>query len=91
MKKIYAKYKDKGFEIYGVSLDKYKNSWVNYINKDSLNWLQVSDLKYWQSEGAALYDVKAIPYTVLIDKEGKIIAKGLRGDALETKLEEIFK
>lgn len=91
VKKIYSKYKSKGFEIYGVSLDKYENSWIGYIKKDSLNWVQVSDLKYWKSEAAALYEVKGIPYTVLIDKEGKIIAKGLRGDALEAKLDEIFK
>ncbi len=91
MKKIYNKYKNKGFEIYGVSLDKYKNSWVECIKKDSLNWIHVSDLKYWQSEAAVLYDVKGIPFTVLIDKEGKIIAKGLRGDDLDAKLSEILK
>jgi thiol-disulfide isomerase/thioredoxin len=91
MKKIYKKYKNNGFEIYGVSLDKIESSWINSIVKDSLNWIHVSDLKYWQSEGAALYDVTSIPFTVLIDKEGKIIAKGLRGNDLEAKLEEIFK
>jgi peroxiredoxin len=88
--KIYNKYKDKGFEIFGVSLDRDKNSWINAISTDHLDWIHVSDLKYWQSEVVGLYGFSGIPYTVLVDKEGKIIAKGLRGEQLETKLSEIF-
>ncbi|MFB6307576.1 MAG: TlpA family protein disulfide reductase, partial [Flavobacteriales bacterium] len=88
--KLYNKYKDKGFEIFGVSLDKNKRKWVQAIKQDGLKWKHVSDLKGWQSKAAAKYGVSSIPYTVLIDKEGKIIAKKLRGKDLEKKLEEIF-
>jgi len=88
--KLYKKYHDKGFEIYGVSLDRNKTSWIKAIKDDGLNWTQVSDLKFWQSEGARIYNVRAIPHTVLLDKEGKILANGLRGSNLEKKLEEIF-
>ncbi len=87
---MYNRFKDKGFEIFGVSLDRSKDSWLKAIEKDQLSWVHVSDLKFWNSAGAKLYGVNSIPYTVLIDKDMKIIAKGLRGDALEKKLEEIF-
>ncbi len=87
---VYNKYNDQGFEIYGVSLDKSHDAWKGAIEKYDMNWVHVSDLKYWQSKAAQLYNVEGIPYTVLIDKEGKIIAKGLRGNALEEKLKEIF-
>lgn len=86
----YEKYKDKGFEIFGVSLDAEKESWVNAIEKFKLDWIHVSDLKYWQSMSVDLYGFSGIPHTVLIDKEGVVIAKNLRGDALEQKLSEIF-
>jgi len=88
--KLYEKYHKKGFEIYGVSLDRDKNSWLKAIKDDQLTWIQVSDLKFWQSEGAKIYNVKAIPHTVLLDKDGKIIANGLRGDSLAKKLKELF-
>jgi len=88
---LYKKYKDKGFEIYGVSLDKNKEAWINAIKEDSLSWVHVSDLKFYDSEAAQLYNVEAIPFTVLIDKEGKIIAKNLRGEELKSKLEELLK
>lgn len=88
--KLYKKYHDKGFEIYGVSLDKSKDAWLKAIKDDNLTWIHVSDLKFWQSEGAKTYNVRGIPHTVLLDKEGKIIATGLRGKALEDKLEELF-
>jgi peroxiredoxin len=89
---MYKKYNEKGFEIYSVSLDKKKNDWVNAIKKDGLGaWSHVSDLKFWNSIAAKDYGVESIPFTVLLDKEGKIIAKGLRGDKLEDKLAEIFK
>ncbi len=88
--KLYEKYHEKGFEIYGVSLDKSKDSWLQAIEVDQLLWVHVSDLLFWQSEGAKTYNVQGIPHTVLLDKEGKIIANGLRGDSLKKKLEEIF-
>ncbi|MGZ4098494.1 MAG: redoxin family protein [Bacteroidia bacterium] len=85
--KAYSKYKDKGFEIYGVSLDQDKDRWIEAIKKDGITWPQVSDLKYWECEAAKIYGVQGIPFTVLLDKEGKIIAKGLRGAELETAIE----
>ncbi len=90
MVKLYNKYKDEGFDIFGVSLDKSRESWLAAIEKDSLSWHHVSDLKQWKSAAAKTYGVSAIPYTVLIDKNGKIIAKGLREEKLASKLEEIF-
>lgn len=88
--RIYNRFRDKGFEVFGVSLDRDRDAWLNAIAKDGLVWTQVSDLKYWQSQAALLYGVKSIPHTVLIDQEGKIIMRRLRGKALERKLEEIF-
>ena len=88
--RLYDEYKDKGFEIYGVSLDRTKDAWVDAIAQDNLTWKHVSDLQYFNSEAASLYNINAIPATVLLDKEGKIIAKNLRGQALEEKLAEIF-
>lgn len=87
---LYNKYHDKGFEIYGVSLDKNRDSWLKAINDDKLTWVNVSDLKYWHSEGAKIYNVSGIPHTVLLDEEGKIIATGLRGNSLKIMLEKIF-
>jgi peroxiredoxin len=86
----YKKYKSKGFEIYGVSLDKDMQSWVEAIKKDGITWIQVSDLQYWNCAAAKDYNVQGIPFTVLLDKEGKVIAKDLRGDALDAKLKEIL-
>lgn len=91
VKLVYQKYKDKGFEIYGVSLDKDRNAWLEAIEKDGLKWPQVSDLKFWQSEAAQTYAVQSIPHTVLIGKDGKILASGLRGAELESKLAEVLK
>ncbi len=88
--KSHKKYHDKGFEIYQVSLDKKKESWIDAIENDQLNWIHVSDLKYWNSSAAQLYKVQAIPANFLIDKNGRIIAKNLRGDALDAKLSELF-
>lgn len=89
--RMYNKFKDKGFAIYSVSLDQTKANWVKAIRNDNLTWTHVSDLKFWQSAAAQQYGVQAIPQTFLIDKEGKIIAKNLRGDALEQKLDEVLK
>lgn len=89
--KLYDTYKNKGFEIFSVSLDNNKNAWENAIKADNLTWKNhVSDLKGWSSEGGQLYGVSSIPYTVLIDRDGKIIAFNLRGEALKQKLAEIF-
>lgn len=88
---LYKKYKSKGFEIVGVSLDNDKAAWEKGIKDLNITWPQLSDLKGWQSESAALYGVNSIPHVLLIDKEGTIIAKQLRGEELEKKLEELLK
>jgi peroxiredoxin len=88
--RMYEKFKDKGFEIYGVSLDREKDDWLKAIEKDGLTWTQVSDLQYFNSVAAKTYSINAIPATVLLDREGRIIARNLRGEALEKKLEEVF-
>jgi len=88
--KVYQKYHSKGFEILGVSLDQRKEDWLKAIKDDNLSWIHVSDLQYWQNAAARLYGVNAIPQSFLLDKDGKIIAKGLRGEQLEKKLAELF-
>lgn len=88
--RLYNMYNNKGFEVFGVSLDRTKEAWVKAISDDKLEWTQVSDLKYFNSEAAATYQINAIPATYLIDPEGKIIAKDLRGPSLENKLKELF-
>lgn len=87
----YAKYKNKNFEIVGVSLDQSGDAWKEAIKKLNITWPQMSDLKYWGSEGAQLYAVSSIPHTVLIDGEGTIIARGLHGEGLQDKLAEVIK
>jgi len=90
--RVYNRFKDKGFEIFSVSLDRDKAAWLKAIEKDGLIWpSHVSDLKYWQSIAAQTYGVNAIPATFLLDKDGKVIDKNLRGAALEKKLEELLK
>ncbi|WP_297334920.1 TlpA disulfide reductase family protein [Algoriphagus sp.] len=88
--RLYNQYKDKGFEVFGVSLDRKKEDWVKAIEEDGLTWTQVSDLQYFNSEAAETYQIQAIPATYMIDPEGKIIAKDLRGPSLENKLAELF-
>ncbi|TJZ63034.1 AhpC/TSA family protein [Sphingobacterium olei] len=90
--KSYAKYQKNGFEILGVSMDKAadKAKWLKAIQDDGLTWKQVGDLKGWDNEAGVLYEIKAIPMNFLIDPEGKIIAKYLRGEELDEKLREIF-
>jgi thiol-disulfide isomerase/thioredoxin len=88
--KLYQKYNSKGFEIIGVSLDKTKEDWIKAIKDDQLSWLHVSDLQFWQNSAARLYSVNQIPTSFLLDKEGKIIAKSLRGEQLAAKLNELF-
>jgi peroxiredoxin len=88
--KAFNKYKDKGFTVFGVSLDRTKQDWIKAINEDRLTWTHVSDLKFWQSEAAKTYNVTGIPFSLLLDPNGVIIAKNLRGKALDNKLAEIF-
>jgi thiol-disulfide isomerase/thioredoxin len=88
--KIYAKYKSKGFEIFGVSLDQSGDKWVEAIAQDGLTWKHGSELKFWESSFVPAYNLDGIPMTYLLDENGVIIAKGLRGEQLEQKLKEIF-
>jgi peroxiredoxin len=90
VKKVYEKYHAKGFEILGVSLDRDMNAWTGAIKQDGLPWLHVSDLQFWNNAAAQQYGITSIPFTVLVDKEGKVIDKNLRGPALEAKLTELF-
>ena len=87
----YNKYNTKKFTVFGVSLDQAKPAWLNAIQMDGLTWTHVSDLKGWGNEVAALFHVTSIPQNLLIDPQGKIIAKNLRGEALNKKLEELLK
>ena len=88
--RAYQKYKDKGFTVFGVSLDRNRADWLQAIKEDNLTWTHVSDLKYWQSEAAKTYNITGIPFSLLLDPNGVIIAKNLRGPALDRKLAEIF-
>ncbi|HNS18158.1 MAG TPA: TlpA disulfide reductase family protein [Bacteroidales bacterium] len=87
---MYRKYHESGFEVFGVSLDEKRDAWLKAIQDDSLTWTQVSDLKKWESKLAMSYAVRSIPFSVLVDREGRIIARELRGSALRSKLQEIF-
>lgn len=87
----YQKYKNKGFTVLGVSLDRDKNAWLTAIQQDNLTWTHISDLQFWQSAAARTYNVSSIPKSFLLDKEGRIIAMDLRGPALDAKLSEILK
>jgi len=88
--RIYNAYKDYGFDVLGVSLDQNRDAWLKAIEADKLTWHHVSDLKYWQSAAAQLYGVGSIPFTVLLDRDGKIVAKNLRGEELERKVKELL-
>ena len=92
LREVYKNYKDKGFEIFAVSLDQAgkKKAWLNAIEKDQITWPQVSDLQFYNNKAAILYGIKAIPQNFLLDKEGNIIAKNLRGQALENFLKTIL-
>jgi thiol-disulfide isomerase/thioredoxin len=88
--KAYHRFHDKGFDIFGVSLDTDKAKWITAIKKDGLDWTQVSDLKGWKADVVALYGIQGIPMNYLLDKNGIIVAKGLRGEDLAKKLEELL-
>jgi peroxiredoxin len=89
----FNKFRDKDFTVLGVSLDRpgQKEKWLKAIHDDQLRWTHVSDLKFWDNEVARLYDIKSIPQNLLIDKEGKIVAKNIRGEELQTALQELIK
>jgi peroxiredoxin len=89
---LHRKYKqaaftnEKGFEIYGVSLDSKKSNWENFITANKINWIQVSDLKYWRSPVAKTYNIQGLPFNILIDGKGIILAKNLHGIDLENAI-----
>ncbi len=91
--KAFDAYNSKGFTVLGVSLDQptAKDKWMKAIHDDKLTWTQVSDLKYWKNDVAVQYGIQAIPQNFLIDPQGKIVGKNLRGEALNKKLEALFK
>lgn len=84
----YHAYKDQGFTVLGVSLDRDRQAWLDAIENDQLEWTQVSDLKMWESDAAGLYNISAIPASFMLNPQGKIIGKNLRGPALQRFLEE---
>ncbi len=88
--RAYNQFKDKNFTILGVSLDRTKDAWLKAIDDDKLAWTHVSDLKFWNNEVARLYKVESIPQNFLLDPQGKIIAKNLRGEELMAKLKELI-
>ena len=89
--KAYKQFKEKNFTILGVSLDQDKNAWLKAIKEDGLVWTHISDLKYWNSEVVPLYKIQGIPFNVLVDPSGKVIAENLRGNDLENKLVKVLK
>ena len=88
---VYKDYHEKGFDVLGVSLDMKKENWIRAIEADGLIWHNISDLKYWNNEAAKTYAISSIPSNVLLDENGIIIAKNLRGEDLRKKVEEILK
>jgi len=87
----YQQFKNKNFTILGVSLDKEKAPWLKAINDDKLNWTHLSDLKFWDSQVVPMYGIQGIPYNVLLDPNGVVVAENLRGEELERKLREVLK
>ena len=88
--KLYKEMNPKGLEIVGVSLDRDMNSWRKAIEDDGLMWSQISNLQFWQDPIAKLYNISAIPAAFLIDSEGRILAKNLRGERLKEKVKELL-
>lgn len=86
----YQEFKDRGFTVLGVSLDQDRNAWLKAIEDDKLDWTQVSELKMWDSQAGRLYNITAIPASFMIDPQGKIVGKNLRGPALKDFLEEVL-
>lgn len=90
IKAAYQQYKDKGFDIVGISFDKDKAAWERAVKQLGLEWHHLSDLKGWYSKGAQVYNIRSIPATILFDPEGRIIATNLRGSQLQEKLKEVL-
>ncbi|MGZ5247507.1 MAG: TlpA family protein disulfide reductase, partial [Flavitalea sp.] len=88
--KAYNEFKGRNFTIVGVSLDRDKANWLQAIQQDQLNWTHMSDLAFWNSAAVSIFKFDAIPYNVLLDPQGNVIAEGLRGEALIQKLQEIL-
>ena len=86
----YNKYKDKGLGIIGVSLDQDRTSWEEAVKRLGMTWIQLSDLQGWDNAAAQLFGVQAIPFTVIIDKDGKLIEAGLRGEGLDKKIASLL-
>lgn len=91
IKKIYDEYNSKGLGILGVSLDKDADAWKGAIKKFDMTWSHVSDLKGWENAAARQFNVQSIPFMMIIDSEGKIVAQDVRGDALKKVVEDYFK
>ncbi len=91
LSKLYSKYKDKGFEIYGVSLDENKKAWINVVKKDKITWLQVNDNGGWEAKTALKWNINAIPTSYLIDKNGILIGMDLEPEQLEAMLDDLLK
>ncbi len=87
----YNQFKDKNFTVLGVSLDRAKEPWLRAIKDDGLTWKQISDLKYWESAVVPLYRIEGIPFNVLVDPQGIVVASNLRGTSLQSKLAELLK
>jgi peroxiredoxin len=88
--KSYSTFKDKGYDILGVSFDKDKDKWLKAVEDDGLTWHHVSDLEYWNNAAGKLYGISSIPSNILLDPEGIIIAKNIRGEDLQNKLKEVL-
>ena len=86
----YDKYHAKGFDVVGLSFDSKKEAWVKAIEQLKMPWIHLSDLKYWRTVASEVYSVNSIPDNLLIDPQGKIVARGLRAEGLQAKLKEIF-
>jgi thiol-disulfide isomerase/thioredoxin len=86
----YEKYHDRGLDIVGLSFDQKKEAWLKAIKDLKMPWIHLSDLKGWQSVAAEVYGINSIPASLLVNPEGKIVARDLRGSALGNKLKEIF-
>ena len=91
VKAVYQKYHEKGFEIVGLSFDRGRQPWINAIVDHQLNWIHLSDLKYWNSEASVVYGISSIPANILLDGNGIIVATDLRGEELLRKMRQIFR
>lgn len=89
--KIYSEYKDKGLGIIGISLDEDRSEWLNAIKQMDMTWMQLSDLNGWENAAAQIYGVQGIPFTFLVDQNGKLLKAGLRGEELHKAIDQYLK